>query len=304
MGGACASPFKTKKMKLPKPHLSVSQVEKWHSNRWEYFRTYFHNIPTEATPEMEFGKWFADQMERLHLGKPVSEGLPEWVHELPRLDIAEYKVETLFANEVPMLGYIDTLAADKTRLFDYKTGQKAWTPSRVADSLQLKTYSLAIYLETGEIPECGIIWAETKKTKAGVNFTGRVEQFTHRFEMAALREAEKHIHETAIEIASAWDHFQLTYLGAARLERLLREIAELEKEIAEIRADLQSGLERRKLVAMDYGNLSLQAVNTTKWQYSPYVEEAEEKLKLAKKEEQDHGIAIPSTSTTWKMTTK
>jgi len=44
--------------KLPRPHLSISQINLWESDPSAYMKRYFLNIPDEPSPMMEFGKQF------------------------------------------------------------------------------------------------------------------------------------------------------------------------------------------------------------------------------------------------------
>jgi len=50
-------------LKLPKEHLSVSQINLWESDPIAYQKKYFIGIPDPPSPFLEFGKQFAKDIE-------------------------------------------------------------------------------------------------------------------------------------------------------------------------------------------------------------------------------------------------
>ncbi len=57
-------------LKLPKEHLSVSQINLWESDPIAYQKKYFIGIPDPPSPFLEFGKQFAKDIEDYAAGGP------------------------------------------------------------------------------------------------------------------------------------------------------------------------------------------------------------------------------------------
>ena len=288
-------------MNLPKTYLSYSQIELWHSDRWAYFRRYFHNAQDEPGPELVFGKRFAEVIEHYHKTGEALEGAPSYIDQLPRLAIAEHKIEHEISG-VPILAYLDSTDGDLSCVIDYKTGAMPWDDRRVWESNQLKMYSLLAYERTGEIPEVQIVWLPTKKRKDGISWAGDTfHVFRHQFDLQSLVSYRNHILFTAREISAAWEAFQAEQDKVSRVAAILKEQKNLEEELAFLRADLVMRLEMAGADKMDFGPFKLFPTTRTTWKYSDVVKEAEARVKQLKAEEEEHGIAEGEQKTIWTL---
>jgi hypothetical protein len=75
------------------------------------------------------------------------------------------------------------------RVIDFKTSGRPWTMDTLKDSLQMKVYALAMFVNGESIPESQINWLGTKRTKNGLSFTGESYELRHTFEMEELLKA-------------------------------------------------------------------------------------------------------------------
>jgi hypothetical protein len=64
-------------LKLPKEHLSVSQINLWESDPIAYQKKYFIGIPDPPSPFLEFGKQFAKDIEDYAAGVQRDFNFPE-----------------------------------------------------------------------------------------------------------------------------------------------------------------------------------------------------------------------------------
>jgi len=75
------------------------------------------------------------------------------------------------------------------------------------NSLQMKVYALAMFVNGDKIPESQINWLGTKRTKNGLSFTGESYELNHTFEMDDLLKAIVLIEQTCKEISEAYKRF-------------------------------------------------------------------------------------------------
>ena len=97
----------TKKLILPKPHLSWSQMSCWLSNPARYRKEYFENSDKLDTKFLRFGKNIAELIET---GKHK-----ELLPDLETYDTPEHKIECN-VHMVPCLSFLDTYNAVATPL--------------------------------------------------------------------------------------------------------------------------------------------------------------------------------------------
>jgi hypothetical protein len=129
-------------LKLPKEHLSVSQINFWESDPIAYQKKYFIGIPDPPSPFLEFGKQFAKDIEDYAAGVQRNFNFPEGFLDMTLIyPHVEYKLEHDFG-DFKMLGYIDNMSKDYELVVDFKTGTAPWSTQRLQQSLQMQTYSL------------------------------------------------------------------------------------------------------------------------------------------------------------------
>ena len=140
-------------MSLPKP--TQAQIDLWrkrdyswsqHSSfKWsppQWFERYILDIPSPPTPELGFGKVFADSCE---IGKPLA--------PITMFSKMEQDFKVPF-HGFTLIGYADTFC-DTTfkRIGEYKTGMKEWTQKRVDEHGQLTFYCLMNFIANKIRPE-------------------------------------------------------------------------------------------------------------------------------------------------------
>ena len=79
------------------------------------------------------------------------------------------------------------------------------------NSLQMKVYALAMFVNGDTIPESQINWLGTKRTKNGLSFTGESYELNHTFEMDDLLKAIVLIEQTCKEISEVYKSFLHTH---------------------------------------------------------------------------------------------
>lgn len=194
-------------MNLPKNYISVSQINLWYQDRQKYINRYFLNLPEEPSIYMDFGKQFASDTEAFIKDGIIFETFPDfYIDKIQAFKGLEAeKPISLSINDVPVVGYIDAWDKVNNRVIDFKTSGKPWTMSTLKNSLQMKVYALAMFVNGDEIPESQINWLGTKKTKEGIIFTGESYELNHTFEMDELLKAIVLIEQTCKEISHEWN---------------------------------------------------------------------------------------------------
>jgi hypothetical protein len=79
------------------------------------------------------------------------------------------------------------------------------------NSLQMKVYALAMFVNGDTIPESQINWLGTKMTKNGLSFTGESYELNHTFEMDDLLKAIVLIEQTCKQISEVYKSFLHTH---------------------------------------------------------------------------------------------
>lgn len=123
---------------------SWSQHSSFDYNPEEWFKRYILGEEMAETPQLKFGKLFAEAVE---WGKPMA---PLTVYRL-----TEHYVEAPLS-DFKVNGYLDSydrLKHDRPHLAEYKTGAKAWTQKRVNEHGQLTYYAMLLWLRDKIKPE-------------------------------------------------------------------------------------------------------------------------------------------------------
>jgi hypothetical protein len=196
-------------MLLPKPYISVSQINLWYSDRQKYINRYFLNLPEEPSIYMNFGKQFAEDTEAYIKDGIIMETFPDfYIDKIQSFKGCEAEKEiSLSINDIQVKGFIDAWDVENNRVIDFKTSGKPWTMDTLKDSLQMKVYALAMFVNGESIPESQINWLGTKRTKDGLSFTGESHELNHTFEMEELLKAIVLIEQTCKEISETYKSF-------------------------------------------------------------------------------------------------
>jgi hypothetical protein len=196
-------------MLLPKPYISVSQINLWYSDRQKYINRYFLNIPEETSIYMDFGKQFATSTETFIKDGIIDNNLPHFYLEKirPMKGLEAEKEISLSINDIQVKGFIDAWDVHNNKVIDFKTSGKPWTIDTLKTSLQMKVYSLAMFVNGDQIPESQINWLGTRRNKNGLEFTGESYELNHTFEMDELLKAIVLIEQTCKEISEVYKSF-------------------------------------------------------------------------------------------------
>ena len=200
-------------MLLPKPYISVSQINLWYSDRQKYINRYFLNLPEEPSIYMDFGKQFATSTETFIKDGIIDNNLPHFYLDKirPMKGLEAEKEISLSINDIQVKGFIDAWDVHNNRVIDFKTSGKPWTMDTLKTSLQMKVYALAMFVNGDQIPESQINWLGTKRTKNGLEFTGESFELNHTFEMDELLKAIVLIEQTCKEISDVYRSFLHSY---------------------------------------------------------------------------------------------
>ena len=117
--------------------LSWSAISQFAYNKEQWFDKYVLGKQLPITPELEFGKKFADAIEA---GQPLA--------PVTLLSKVEQPFEVVFG-DIPLIGYADTFDdVNKNHLGEYKTGKKKnpWNQKRVDEHGQITMYYLMNYI--------------------------------------------------------------------------------------------------------------------------------------------------------------
>jgi len=133
-----------KQIKLPKPHLSWSQMDLWRRSPETYRKQYYPEKKPKIhpSPEMRFGNYVTDEMEK---------GNPDFDF-IPRLKEFERYFEWDFEG-VKVIAYLDNGTYDipLPEFNEQKTGRTVWTQSKVDNHKQNVIYSLLVQKNLGAV---------------------------------------------------------------------------------------------------------------------------------------------------------
>ena len=281
-------------LKLPKEHLSVSQINLWESDPIAYQKKYFIGIPDPPSPFLEFGKQFAKDIEDYAAGVQRDFNFPDgFLDKTLIYPHVEYKLEHDFG-DFKMLGYIDNMSKDYELVVDFKTGTAPWSTQRLQESLQMQTYSLILWYKFGVMPTSVISYWKTKLRGKTLSWAGDHESFMYVFNTEELTAAEARIRKAAKEISEAYERYQDSYLGElmAKYAEITKELKELDSRKDTIKDQLTLLLKDNKMAMDVHGCLvSYSTYKRKSYTYSKNIVNKEYEIEAMKKEEINTGIA-------------
>ena len=293
--------------KLPRPHLSISQINLWESDPSAYMKRYFLNIPDAPSPMMEFGKQFASDIEDYCKGEKREFNFPNnFLNDILIYPHVEHKLEYDFG-DFKFLGYIDNASEKFEIIRDFKTGTAAWTQDRLENSLQMQAYSYVIFQQYGIIPTCFIDYYKTRIKGKSMEWTDVHETYQHTFTMQDLAKTETRIRKAAEEIAESYElHCD------QELESLMKKYIDWDLLIKDwtikrdgLRKQIEQQLQNsRYMVQVDNKVLSYSTYQKKSYTHSPELQEREEQLAAQKKQEILYGVATEETKTITLLTVK
>jgi len=292
---------------LPRPHLSISQINLWESNPSAYMKRYFLNIPDAPSPMMEFGKQFASDIEDYVNGEQREYNFPpKFLENILLYPHVEYKLEHDFG-DFKFIGFIDNASDSFGIIRDFKTGTAPWTQDRLMNSLQMKAYSLILFKQKSIIPTCFIDYYKTKIKGKEMVWTDVHETYQHTFSMVDLIETDSRIRKAAEEISEAYELHCSEEL--ATLISVYVQCDTAVKIWTEKRDELRKNIEEqlqnsRYMVQVDDKILSYSTYQKKSYTYSPEIQNREEELVEHKKQEVIYGVATEETKTVTLLTVK
>lgn len=281
-------------LKLPKEHLSVSQINLWESDPIAYQKKYFIGIPDPHSPFLEFGKQFAKDIEDYAAGVQRDFNFPEgFLDKTLIYPHVEYKLEHNFG-DFKMLGFIDNMSKDYELVVDFKTGTAPWSAQRLKESLQMQTYSLILWYKFGVIPTSIISYWKTKLRGKTLSWSGEHESFMYVFNTEELTATEARIRRVAKEISEAYERYNDSYIGEimAKYVEITKDLKELEGKKESIKADLIDLLQDNKMAIDVHGSLvSYSTYQRKSYSFSKNIIDKEYEIEQMKKEEINTGLA-------------
>lgn len=122
--------------------FSWSAMSSWDWDKEQWYQKYMLGIKSPDSPELLFGKKFADSCEIRRPLAPVT-----------LLSVVEHEFRFRLG-DVPMIGYADTFDKEtRNHTGEFKTGVKPWDQKRVDQHGQITMYALGNYLITKRKPE-------------------------------------------------------------------------------------------------------------------------------------------------------
>ena len=293
--------------KLPRPHLSISQINLWESDPSAYMKRYFLNIPDEPSPMMDFGKQFATDIEDYAKGEQREFNFPpNFLENIKLYPRVEHKLLHNF-EDFTFIGYIDNASDNFEIIRDFKTGTAAWTQDRLENSLQMQAYSYVIFMQYGIIPTCFIDYYKTRIKGKSMEWTDVHETYQHTFTMQDLAKTEIRIKKAAEEIAEAYELHcdrQIYFLTETYtdLDIFIKQ-ATYQRDI--IRKKIEDKLQNsRYMTQVEDKILSYSTYQRKSYIYSSEIQEREEQLAAQKKQEIEYGVAKEETKTVTLLTVK
>ena len=294
-------------LKLPRPHLSISQINLWESDPSAYIKRYFLNIPDAPSPMMEFGKQFASDIEDYVKGEQRDFNFPpNFLQDIYLYPHVEYKLEHDFG-EFKFIGYIDNASENFGIIRDFKTGTAAWTQERLENSLQMMAYSLILFKQQTILPTCFIDYYKTRIKGKSMEWTDVHETYQHTFTMQDLAKTEIRIRKAAEEIAEAYELH-----CSEELQSLMKKYIDWDLLIKDwtikrdgLRKEIEQQLQNsRYMVQVSNKILSYSTYQKKSYTHSPELQEREEQLAAQKKQEILYGVALEETKTVTLLTVK
>ena len=281
-------------LKLPKEHLSVSQINLWESDPIAYQKKYFIGIPDPPSPFLEFGKQFAKDIEDYAAGVQRDYNFPEGFLDMTLIyPHVEYKLEHDFG-DFKMLGFIDNMSKDYELVVDFKTGTQPWSTERLKQSLQMQTYSLILWKQFGVIPTSVISYWKTKLKGKTLSWTGEYESYMYVFDLKELEDTEVRIRKAAKEISEAYERYQNSVIGERMFKyaEITKELKELETKKELIKNDLIDLLKDNKMAFDVHGSIiSYSTYQRKSYTFNKFITDKEYEIEQMKKQMIADGLA-------------
>ena len=202
---------------IPKGRISYSMWHLWHTNKTQFRKRYYENIPSFETRESIFGKRIAKMLEEKKYDSTLA--------KVPRGKKTEFEINT-HIGDIPIRCYLDSFTEKTKSLFEIKTGRIRWNQKRVNMHDQLVFYAMAIQARFGSYdPFTLLCWLETelvgrKETIGGIDFenddqrdklvqlTGRMMVWTRKITPRQINKMKKSVWQTAQEINNDWEEWK------------------------------------------------------------------------------------------------
>jgi len=199
--------MKSTTLKLPKPHLSWSQIDLWRRSKKQYAERYFYGKDGFTNNAMRYGKKFAEALET---GETDGDEILELATKaVPQYAVSEYRLEATLETEagnIKILGFLDTSEDPPSEgIREYKTGVTPWTQKKVDKHGQLTLYATMVYLNEKKLPKkMHLDWIQTQNDSGVVSLTGNIESFETTRTVGDVLEMVTIIKRTAAEISRAY----------------------------------------------------------------------------------------------------
>lgn len=138
----------------PQGYISWSQLTLWESSPERYKEKYLYGKKTPVNRGMAFGKKMADGLEHDELTGDMA--LDLMMAQIPKFEIMDQEFRAEIKNgkdTIFILAKPDTMRKDMTAFKEYKTGVARWTRKKVDECGQITFYAMAMWLESGKIPQ-------------------------------------------------------------------------------------------------------------------------------------------------------
>jgi len=262
-------------------------------------KKYFLGITEEEDQFLRFGKNFAEAIQYSLDGneKLVQDYVWPQDFTLPcnNTNDIEYELLSKF-DDFLVIAYFDVISKDRTKILDYKTGQKAWDLDRLKNSLQMKIYALLVYREYDILPEVTIEWHKTRIVDGKVQWANQCTRISHTFTLNDVMEMEMLLNNISEDISDAYtlhldeeiDSYVQMYV---RLHNLSKQMS---ADMEEIRAILEDKLQGKRYVKTIENSLfNYNAHWKTKHNYSAEVIGMQANIKKLMQVEEELGITTP-----------
>lgn len=205
-----------RKIQLPKPYLSYSQMDLWKRNKASYKQKYFDGRDDlfSSNRAMDYGKVVADLLERDERHDDVLTDTAMFL--LPKYDVRDKEFRAIVTSdteEVEILIKPDSLDSATHNFYEYKTGKVPWTIKKAQNHLQMHYYAVGIFFTHQKIPTASLIWIETEHVENEVKPTGKIEEFPVHIDLETISWCANDIINVAKEIELEW----LTHIPDPRI---------------------------------------------------------------------------------------
>jgi hypothetical protein len=154
--------------------LSWSAISCWEWSHEDWFNRYVLGKQDPPTPELKFGKIFANSCE---IRKPLA--------PVTLLSKMEQEFRVMFSKQ-PLVGFADTFEEEtKKETGEYKSGVSLWTQKKVDTHGQITMYALMNYITNKINPGDCKFWLEWIPTKKIEQENGDFSGDNYRIEFAS-----------------------------------------------------------------------------------------------------------------------